>query len=248
MAQESSTENQASSSVPSNSESQSEIPFCAADHASDNKMHLLLATSGSVATIKIGPILQALSKHSSLSIRLIVTESSSRFLAGQSCEQPRLSSLAVIPNVDGLYQDEDEWAHSWTRSAPILHLELRRWADLMVIAPLSANTMAKIVNGLADNLLTCVVRAWDVDGEVDGDGRAGRKSIIVAPAMNTAMWRQPVTARQIKTLEEWDWFEVLQPIGKMLACGDVGLGAMMQWEDIVKIVEKRLGLLGEGSG
>lgn len=59
--------------------------------------------------------------------------------------------------------DEDEW-HAWKAIGdPVLHIDLRRWADLMVIAPLSANTLAKLAGGLCDNLLTCVVRAWDFD-------------------------------------------------------------------------------------
>lgn len=60
---------------------------------------------------------------------------------------------------------------------PVLHIELRRWADVLVLAPLSANTMAKVAHGLCDNLLTSVVRAWDY-----------AKPMIVAPAMNTYMW------------------------------------------------------------
>ena len=57
--------------------------------------------------------------------------------------------------------DEDDW-RSWRAVGDeVLHIELRRWADAVVIAPLSANTLAKAANGLCDNLLTCVVRAWD---------------------------------------------------------------------------------------
>src|SRR5436190_14135219 len=65
----------------------------------------------------------------------------------------------------------------------ILHISLRRWADILFIAPLSANTLAKLANGLSDNLLTLVCRAWDTDGQVDGQ----RKRIIVACAMITAV-------------------------------------------------------------
>jgi len=131
---------------------------------------------------------------------------------------------------------------------------------LLVIAPLSANTLAKITGGFSDNLLTSVVRAWDTTGELDnGEGKnAEKKRIIVAPAMNTAMWRQPITKRQIKVLaEDWGvceenvdldddeaegWFEVLRPQEKELACGDVGDGAMKDWKEIVKVIEQRLDL------
>lgn len=160
----------------------------------DTKIHLLLAASGSVATIKIPLILKALlTTHppSTLSIRLILTRSAANFLAGQSAEQPTLASLLQIPGVDGIYLDEDEWGRGatvgaegvWTRGASVLHIELRRWAHLLAIVPLSANTLAKVVNGVCDNLLTCVVRAWDAEGRIDGR----RKRILVAPAMNVSI-------------------------------------------------------------
>ena len=206
----------------------------------DGKLHLLLAASGSVASIKIYQIISGLARHSNLSIRLVFTAAAERFLAGQSAEQPSLAQLRTLPNVDGIYTDEAEWTHPWTRGAPILHIELRRWADVMVVAPLSANTMAKIVAGICDNLLLSVVRAWDTDGSIDGV----RKKIVVCVAMNTAMWRHPVTAKNLRTLEEdWGgWVEVLRPISKTLACNDVGEGAMVSWEEIVAVVEAKLGL------
>ena len=225
----------------------------------DGKMHLLLAASGSVATIKLPLIISAFSKHPNLSIRVILTKSAAKFLAGQSTEQPVLSSLSSLPNVDSVHQDEDEWIQPWTRGADILHIALRRWAHILVIAPLSANTLAKIVNGMSNNLLTNVIRAWDPTGLIDGK----KAKILVAPAMNTAMWFHPITARHIRVLEEeWGvktgngkdgkgseestadegWFEVLRPIEKSLACGDTGSGAMMEWTKIVEVVEQRLGL------
>lgn len=103
--------------------------------------------------------------------------------------------------------------------------------------------MAKIVAGMCDNLLTSIIRAWDTDGSVDG----GKKKIVLATAMNTAMWRHPVTARLLKVLDEdWGgengWFRTLFPISKALACGDVGEGAMVSWETIVSVVEEELGI------
>src|SRR6187402_2105700 len=120
----------------------SSLPFTASSHAGDGKKHLLLAASGSVATIKIPNIVQALSHHPNLSILLIFTKSASQFLAGQSAEQPHFESLLHVKNVDGIFLDEEEWIHPWKRGSSILHIELRRWADLLVIAPLSANTLA----------------------------------------------------------------------------------------------------------
>ena len=145
---------------------------------------------------------------------------------------------------------------------------------MMVIAPLSANTLAKVVAGMADNLVTSVVRAWDIApfaipdlsngtatsgnrGGNEGEERDGeerlliRRRIVVAPAMNSAMWTHPVTAKQIRVLEEeWGvkgkgedgWFEVLWPQEKVLACGDIGQGGMCEVVDIVNVIEERLGL------
>ncbi|TPX08059.1 uncharacterized protein E0L32_010259 [Thyridium curvatum] len=213
----------------------------------DGKVHLLLAASGSVATIKLPLIISAFSKYPHVSIRVILTHNAARFLAGQSAEQPTVASLSDLPNVDGVYFDEDEWDPSWTRGAHILHIELRRWAHLLAIAPVSANLLAKITSGICDNLLTSTLRAWDVDGTIDGR----KKRVLVAPAMNTAMWLHPLTGKQIRILEEdWGvkpdgtgWFEVLRPMEKTLACGDSGVGGMMAWQEIVKVLEFRLGLV-----
>ncbi|KAL6405445.1 phosphopantothenoylcysteine decarboxylase [Ilyonectria robusta] len=207
----------------------------------DGKRHVLLAASGSVATINLVRIIEGLSAHKNLSIRLIFTGSAVHFLAGQSREQPTLSAVAYLPNVDAVYTDASEWAKPWKRGAPILHITLRKWADVLVIAPLSANTMAKMVNGMCDNLLTSVIRAWDAAGTVDGV----KKKIVVAPSMDTAMWRHPVTDKQIKTLEEeWGdengWIEVLRPIEKELARGDVEEGAMVDWKKIVEVIEGKI--------
>ena len=120
---------------------------------------------------------------------------------------------------------------------------------------MSANLLAKITNGICDNLITNVVRAWDTQGTFDVDGQRRKKRILVAPAMNTYMWTHPLTTRQIRILEEdWGvkegedtsdelrWFEVLRPQEKRLACDDVGVGGMKEWEEIVHIIKTRLAL------
>lgn len=225
----------------------------------DSKLHLLLCATGSVATIKIPNMVQALSRYRNLSIRLVFTEAAKNFLRGQSAEQPSIEDIKALPNVDGIFFDEDEWSEPWVRGNKILHIELRRWADIMVIAPLSADSLAKITQGWSDNLLLSVVRAWDTTGELDPirnlvgvNGHPAEtqqtKKILVAPSMNTAMWTQPITKKQVHILdEEWGvknggWFEVLLPMEKQLACGDVGGGAMKDWREIVEVIEDRLGL------
>lgn len=226
-------------------------PFSAQQHLEDGKLHILLAASGSVATIKLPKIAEAFGRYKNVSIRIIVTKSAEKFLVGQSPEQPALDHLHRLPGVDAIHRDEDEWKIPWIRGEPILHIELRKWAHLLLVAPLSANTMAKMVTGIADNLLLSVLRAWDTTGTVDIGFKAKKPLVFVAPAMNTAMWSHPVTAKQITLLQdEWGWSHsnndgwvyLLHPIEKALACGDTGNGAMMDWTSIVEIVENYTGL------
>ncbi|KAL4801291.1 flavoprotein [Aspergillus unguis] len=231
--------------------------FSAEQHLDDGKLHILLAASGSVATIKIPNIAQALGRHLNVSIRIIITKSAEKFLIGQSSEQPALDSLRQLPGVDAIYRDEDEWNSPWIRGEPILHIELRKWAHLLLVAPLSANTMAKMIAGIADNLLLSVIRAWDTTGMIDIGFKVEKPLVFVAPAMNTAMWSHPVTEKQIAVLrDEWGWSDsnkggwihLLYPIEKSLACGDTGNGAMMDWRDIVETVEDYTGLKTPSAG
>ena len=130
------------------------------------------------------------------------------------------------------------------QGSPILYIEVRKWSDLLVISPLDANTLAKVVNGICDNLLTSVSSlgyGWD---------HWWREKINCSSAMNSAMWNHPITAKQIWILEEWGvkddeegngWFEMLRPQERLLICGDMGIGAMCEWQTIVALIEKRLG-------
>ena len=140
---------------------------------------------------------------------------------------------------------DDEWKE-WTQLGdPVLHIELRDWADTMVIAPLSAHTLAKISLGLCDDTLTCVVRAWDF-----GHGSRPGKPLLLAPAMNTAMYEHPVTAPQLETIQKFwnreknsdipDGVVVISPQVKTLACGEVGIGALASVDQIVTSVEDAL--------
>ena len=131
----------------------------------------------------------------------------------------------------------------------------------MVVAPLSADAMSEMVHGGCRGVVGCVLRAWDTRAR---DGK-GKRRIVVAPAMNTCMWEHPVTERLLAVLEgEWGveetererswvdgegnggsgsgWVEVLRPMEKELACGDVGVGAMCNWKEVVGVIERRLSL------
>ena len=111
-----------------------------------------------------------------------------------------------------------------------MHIELRKVAKLLVVAPLSANTMAKFANGMCDNLLTCVFRAWDFRGPQ----AAG--SVIVAPAMNTFMYEHPLTEVQERTLRDILQVNVLETVEKRLMCGDLGRGAMASLATIMNAI------------
>ncbi|KAH7528292.1 hypothetical protein FEM48_Zijuj05G0057100 [Ziziphus jujuba var. spinosa] len=167
------------------------------------KPRILLAASGSVAAIKFGNLCHCFSDWAE--VRAVVTKASLHFI-----------DRASLPKDVILFTDEDEWS-SWNKIGDsVLHIELRRWADIMVVAPLSANTLGKIAGGLCDNLLTCIVRAWDYS-----------KPFFVAPAMNTFMWTNPFTQRHLTAIEELG-ISVIQPVTKKLACGDYGNGAMAE--------------------
>jgi len=200
-------------------------------------MKILLGISGSVASIKTPNLVNSL-QQSGHEVRCICTENSSHFLKDLKIQCEVLT-------------DSDEWSAYKTRGDPVLHIELAKWADLFLVAPLSANTMAKISNGICDNLLTCVARAWRFSeknrwrsAENDNSDEIGKSekikksqpiSFIVAPAMNSFMYTHPLTDVQIKTLNSFSVY-VLPVVEKTLICGDKGIGAMAEVDDIVLFV------------
>lgn len=102
----------------------------------------------------------------------------------------------------------------------MLHIEMRRWADVLIVAPASANVIAKAAYGISDNFVLSVIRAWDFS-----------KPCALCPAMNTVMWTHPTTKESLDRLQSWGW-EVLGPVEKMLACNDRGMGAMVSLNEI----------------
>ncbi|XP_067008348.2 phosphopantothenoylcysteine decarboxylase [Anabrus simplex] len=187
--------------------------------SANNKRHVLIGSTGSVATIKLPLLISSLmeSSNQSLEIQVVVTEHAKHFF----------SSLD-IPSGVKVYCDEDEWKAWSGRGDPVLHIELGKWADIMVIAPLDANTLAKMAQGLCDNLLTCVVRAWDLN-----------KPLLFCPAMNTRMWQHPITSTHIAAIKSWGYHEV-PCVSKTLMCGDTGVGAMAEVPTITKEVLTQL--------
>ncbi|KAK1319735.1 Phosphopantothenoylcysteine decarboxylase [Acorus calamus] len=148
------------------------------ENVQPRKPRVLLAASGSVAAIKFGNLCHGFLEWAD--VKAVATKSSLHFIDKVS-----------LPRDVILYTDEDEWS-TWKKIGDgVLHIELRKWADMMVIAPLSANTLGKIAGGLCDNLLTCIIRAWDFE-----------KPLFVAPAMNTFMWNNPFTEHHLAMINK----------------------------------------------
>jgi phosphopantothenoylcysteine decarboxylase len=196
--------------------------------------NILLGVTGSVAAIRTSALVAALQRGGHV-VKVVATQSALYFF-----DPTELPAGMLI-------RDSDEWpGQRYRRDDPVVHIELRKWADVLLIAPLDANTLAKLAYGGADNCLTCVARAWDL-----------AKPLVVAPAMNTMMWEQPITARQFRQLMDDRGFQpprgpideltrwinqqecgltIVGPIEKRLACGDVGIGGMSEVPDIVAVL------------
>ncbi len=176
------------------------------------KKKIILGVTGSVAAIKTLELYDLISKWAE--VKLVATDAALHF-------------MQTIPKFKvPVINDKQEW-HQWEKKGDaVLHIELKKWADILLIAPLSANTLAKISNGQCDNLLTSICRAWDFN-----------KPILVAPAMNTFMWQHPITKTQLKIIKKWG-YQVKPPISKVLACGDEGLGAMAEPTTINNAIKK----------
>lgn len=186
-------------------------------------MKILYGVTGGVAATLAFKMASRL-KQDGHDVEIVVTECSRYFW--EKDDEKIKNDLGVK-----VWNDTDEWPNqSYIKDEPVRHIELRDWADLLLIAPLTANTLAKMANGFADNLLTCVVRAWKINS---------KKPIVVAPSMNTYMWEHPITKEHLGRLGSWHFnFSVVEPISKKLACGDVGKGALADIADIANEVNR----------
>ncbi|EMS23623.1 hypothetical protein NBRC10512_000531 [Rhodotorula toruloides] len=207
-------------------------------------LHVLLAVSGSVASIKAPLIVRELLKHDKVDVQVVATKSATHFFDATEIEKAYSGRVRV-------WTDADEWA-GWNQIGdPVLHIELRRWADVVLVAPCSANTLAKITSGICDNILvrhelypslftpnlTCSVAQTSFLRALPTF-----VPVHLFPAMNTHMYSHPLTAKQLKMVQEELGYKVHGPIGKKLACGDIGIGAMTEWSDIVQLVVNEYGL------
>jgi phosphopantothenoylcysteine decarboxylase len=208
--------------------------------------NILFGVTGSVAAIKT-PLLYEQLRRLGHQVKIVSTHAALYFFDPAALDPSRPER-----NPELVILDEDEWpGQRYQREDKVLHIELRRWADLFLIAPLDANTLAKLANGLADNCLTCVWRAWEPANPV-----------VLAPAMNTLMWLHPATARHLRQLAAdagasppsdvpfdalLDWINshcprlrVAPPESRRLACDDVGVGAIASLDAISAAVESLL--------
>ncbi|GAA6053640.1 hypothetical protein JCM3770_001675 [Rhodotorula araucariae] len=212
-------------------------------------LHVLVAVSGSVASIKAPLIVRELLKHEQVDVQVVATKSATHFFDAAALEADNGGRVKV-------WTDRDEWAGWQKIGDPVLHIELRRWADVVLIAPCSANTLAKITHGICDNILVrspfllllgCTV--WDsAPNPLPHPQTSFLRAlptfvpVHLFPAMNTHMYSHPLTAKQLAMVQGELGYKVHGPIGKKLACGDIGIGAMTEWSDIVQLIVDEYGL------
>ncbi len=168
---------------------------------------IVLGITGGIAAYKI-PSLVRLLKSEGADVYVVMTESAKAFISPLTLEA--ISEHVVYSDL--LTSD----------SGTIIHIKLAQMADALVIAPATANTIAKIANGIADNLLTSIVLAT-------------KAKLFIAPAMNVNMYNNIATAKNLKTLKEYNW-QFLGPECGSLACGITGKGKMSSPEELCKYI------------
>ena len=205
--------------------------------------NILLGVTGSVAAVRTPLLFQQLSAAGH-AVKVLATPASVYFF-----DPAEVGGANGVRNSDVMILDGDEWpGERYARGDRVVHIDLRTWADVFVLAPLDANTLAKLAVGLSDNALTCVWRAWD-----------WAKPVVLAPAMNTLMWQHPLTRKHLRSLaadfgaghipasfdeeqlvaqinDRAKALRIVGPISKALACSDTGVGAMAEVPDIVAAV------------
>ena len=171
---------------------------------------ILLIITGGIAAYKALILIRRL-REKRAAVRAVMSSGAHNFLTPLS-----VSAVAGTPPLDDLFDPRDE--HD------VGHIRLSREADLIVVAPASADFMAKMANGLADDLASAVYLASD-------------KPVMVAPAMNPMMWQHPATRRNMERLKD-DGVAIIGPeTGEMAESGEAGMGRMSEPEDIAKAIE-----------
>ncbi|MBD2252929.1 bifunctional phosphopantothenoylcysteine decarboxylase/phosphopantothenate--cysteine ligase CoaBC [Nostoc parmelioides] len=187
--------------------------------ADNRKGRVIVAVGGGIAAYKVCEVVSSLFK-SGVEVRVILTRSAQEFITPLT-----LSTLSRHP----AYTDDDFWQP--THSRP-LHIELGEWADLLVIVPLTANTLAKLTYGMADNLLTNTVLASTCP-------------VLLAPAMNTDMWEQLTVQRNWQQLLTDSRYHGIGTASGLLACDRVGAGRMAEPPEILAYTQSLLHTQGK---
>jgi phosphopantothenoylcysteine decarboxylase/phosphopantothenate--cysteine ligase len=176
-------------------------------------MKVLLGVSGGIAAYKTCEVIRRL-RDDGHETQVVMTDAATRFVTPLTFET--LSGRPVATSL-------------WSPGDPsIEHIRLARWPDVIAIVPATANTIGRIANGLADDLLTTLVMASQADVPV-----------VIAPAMNTAMWDNPIVRRNLATLGAVDGgrrYRVVEPAEKTLACGETGMGALAEEPRILEAI------------
>jgi phosphopantothenoylcysteine decarboxylase / phosphopantothenate---cysteine ligase len=168
---------------------------------------IVLCISGSIAAYKTPELTRQLVKNGAI-VKIICTEAATRFVSTLALST--VSKNEVLSNIN----DGDSWNN---------HVELGRWADLILIAPCSANTLGKLANGLCDNLLNAVYLSATCP-------------VVVAPAMDEDMWHHPSTRHNLERLKSYG--NTIIPVGHgELASGLVGDGRMAELPEIVQFIQ-----------
>ncbi len=173
---------------------------------------ILFGITGGIAAYKSIELINTLQKDGH-QVKVIATSMGLKFVT-------TLTLQTISKNT--VFTDEFE-----IKESNLAHIELSKWADLVIIAPATANTLAKLANGLADNLLTTSILALPT-----------KTPIYIAPAMNTRMWDNPLTQDNLEKLQKfYSNLTLIPPRESILACGEQGIGAMANPGDIYNILK-----------
>lgn len=175
--------------------------------------HIAVGVSGGIASYKAAEVVSLLGKQGA-EVRVIMTEAAREFVG-----ELTFRSLSRYPVAIEMFSQPQRWE--------IEHVALAKWADALVIAPATANTLAKIACGMADNMLSCVALATDAPR-------------LAAPAMNTGMYHNCATQENLDRLSRLGW-KLIEPGEGLLACGDVGKGRMAEPSQIVEALIDEIG-------
>ena len=178
------------------------------------KKNIVLGVTGSIAAHKAADLASLLTKQK-CEVRVVMTADAQRFITPLP-----FKVLTRQPVVTDLYDEEEGWQPT--------HIRLADEADLLLIAPATANVMAKLAHGIADDALTCVALALNP-----------KAKILIAPAMNGKMWEHPATRANAASLKARG-VEFIGPDEGMLSCGYEGIGRMWPVEAIAQRALKLL--------